>query len=130
MGVTAMFVLLTLEIGLLQEFAPPSNWPGGVHPGWVSHEAQGAFFGAVSYQGVIYCGLVCSVVFSLQWLSWKNPAEPGFGDTWRGAHLLVRALLFVALTVSQWSGLRHVETLHRHRHERPLLRRRRAEPPA
>ncbi len=251
-GVTAALALIVTEVGLLQEFAPPSNWPGGVHPGWLSREAlcatlgtggcaalvalatwawshrllrspirsAAAFYGEgvalwltlcvvcgavltrtvtppgtagttrdagfqivkaigfeglaavtvslptiqvmvwaalhakagrwlavrrltrrwcpypghvhicrTGYQGVMYCGMVLAVVFSLQWLSWKNPHEPGFGDTWRGAHMLAQAALFMVLAVLQWSGLRHVETLHRHRRERAILRRNRHETP-
>jgi len=51
------------------------------------------------------------VMGSLQWQAWKDPLEVGYGDPWRTAHMLIQAVLMVALACCAWWTLVTAEDL-------------------
>lgn len=58
---------------------------------------------------LIVAALSIMMLGMLQWISWKDPNEIGFGDSVRAVHMIVQSILMVALAGTSWGVLREAE---------------------
>lgn len=77
-------------------------------------------FGTDSGSIAVICAQFGLVIGALQWASWRNPIEVGFGDGFRAIHMVVQAVLLILLAASGWWALydarRPAKPLSSHRH--------------
>jgi hypothetical protein len=82
--------------------ARPLHW---LRRGALDFPVSPSPFGTDSGSVAIICTQFALVIGALQWASWRNPVEVGFGDGFRALHMVVQAVLLILLAASGWWAL-------------------------